>query len=750
MSVPNQTPYIIYNANGITTVFPFEFYIINAGDITVTINGEPVTSGYTVSGAGNVGGGDIIFLTPPAAGSVVMLERIVPTYRLTDYQDNGDLLADTINKDFDRLWMAIQRSFIYLGLALRRPLLGGPYDAEGFRISRGADPVDKQDFATKNYVDNVALSHVLRVPDSYVAPLPPLAQLEGKLIGVVNGIPVGLLPASGSATEVMAELLNPDGLKYIGACHSITQLRTVQGGYHGQQIFLASWHPGRNIGGGYFRWDSLSSEDDDNGIIIKPVAISGEGRWTRICDSYYVEDFGAYNDAVDNTQAFHDAIKSAGHTVKGDIYADNLKPGIRNVRTRGGRFHILGDAEIIVPSQVEIDLCGAEIVGNTTNTIFVTGGYNVTTGALESNISLPDGTYRVTGTKIHNGIIRNAGLGYNVKNFAEQSEVHSLTFVDCAQCGISDSSWYGAFHTMTSRNPTAPKTHTQPAFVFSTYVNSQNIHHINVTQRKLAYRFDGSVNGQRLEFVNAENCENGITFSGEVMPIYIYGYYEDITDVAINMGAVQAHRSVYIDGFFNNVNVCFYGHTLTSGSFGRNGYYQNCTKIFDTAVGSINGLSVHIPTDLILAGNLPGIPSKWVLAGFEDVRYPNISLDASGNPSARQNFTGGLVDLPFSGDQGDASTYIPFCSQFNSATAKRTIVTGIKFRTHMIVLFNLTIESIRVRGRCYDNGVVYDGSAPSGISITPSSNSSGFLQLEITGSSMPSIPNQIFGVIRMP
>jgi hypothetical protein len=37
MSVPNQTPYIIYNANGLTTVFPFEFYIINSGDIQVTL-----------------------------------------------------------------------------------------------------------------------------------------------------------------------------------------------------------------------------------------------------------------------------------------------------------------------------------------------------------------------------------------------------------------------------------------------------------------------------------------------------------------------------------------------------------------------------------------------------------------------------------------------------------------------------------------------------------------------------------------
>ncbi len=60
MSVPNQTPYIIYNANGLTTVFPFEFYIINSGDIQVTINGTVITSGYTVSGVGNIGGGDVI------------------------------------------------------------------------------------------------------------------------------------------------------------------------------------------------------------------------------------------------------------------------------------------------------------------------------------------------------------------------------------------------------------------------------------------------------------------------------------------------------------------------------------------------------------------------------------------------------------------------------------------------------------------------------------------------------------------
>lgn len=204
MSVPNQTPYNIYTANGLTTVFAYEFYLISAGDIQVTINGAVITGGYSVGGVGNVGGGDITFLTPPANGAMVMLERNIPTYRLTDYQDNGDLLADTVNKDFDRLWMAIQRAFIYLGLALTRPLLGGPFNAKGYRIENLGYPVFPQDAATKSYVDNSIIDNTnawkdgdralnqkidanfrrtVRVPESFVDEVYPVSGRRNSLFG---------------------------------------------------------------------------------------------------------------------------------------------------------------------------------------------------------------------------------------------------------------------------------------------------------------------------------------------------------------------------------------------------------------------------------------------------------------------------------------------------------------------------------------------------------------------------------------
>lgn len=243
MSVPNQTPYNIYTANGLSTVFAYEFYLISASDIQVTINGNEVTSGYTVSGVGNTGGGEVTFLTAPANGATVIFERVTPTYRLTDYQDNGDLLADTVNKDFDRLWMAIQRAFIYLGVSLSRPLFGGgPFNAKGYRIENLADPVNDQDAATKKFVienDKLNLTRTLHVPESSVAVLPTIPGRKNKILAFNDqGNPVAVLPESGSAADVLINLGASDGLKWIGKCKDLNTLRTIEPSFSGQSIIL--------------------------------------------------------------------------------------------------------------------------------------------------------------------------------------------------------------------------------------------------------------------------------------------------------------------------------------------------------------------------------------------------------------------------------------------------------------------------------------------------------------------------------
>jgi len=219
MSVPNQTPYNIYTANGLSTVFAYEFYLISASDIQVTINGSEVTSGYTVSGVGNTGGGEVTFLTAPANGATVILERVTPTYRLTDYQDNGDLLADTVNKDFDRLWMAIQRAFIYLGVALTRPLFGGgPFNANGYRIANLANPVNGQDAATKSYVDSTGAanqSYTVRFPEM-VEPMPGVQFRANSLQGYnAQGKPVPVFSMTDTA-DLALKLASFTGAGLVG------------------------------------------------------------------------------------------------------------------------------------------------------------------------------------------------------------------------------------------------------------------------------------------------------------------------------------------------------------------------------------------------------------------------------------------------------------------------------------------------------------------------------------------------------
>lgn len=146
MAVQDQVPYNQHVGNGVTTVFAFAFLLLLEDDLKVYLDGVLQASGYTVSGVGNPTGGSVTFSVAPASSVVVLLDRDLPLERLTDYQDAGDLLADTLNRDFDRLWMGLQGESDINGRQLTLPQgtavdadLPAPTAAAVLRVNAAAD-----------------------------------------------------------------------------------------------------------------------------------------------------------------------------------------------------------------------------------------------------------------------------------------------------------------------------------------------------------------------------------------------------------------------------------------------------------------------------------------------------------------------------------------------------------------------------------------------------------------------------------
>lgn len=100
-------------ANGLATVFPHAFTVLDAGDLAVKVDTAGVItypaegSDYTVTGVGT-SSGSVVFAVAPASGAIVTRYRDTQLKRETDYQENGDLLSGVLDNDFDRLWMALQ------------------------------------------------------------------------------------------------------------------------------------------------------------------------------------------------------------------------------------------------------------------------------------------------------------------------------------------------------------------------------------------------------------------------------------------------------------------------------------------------------------------------------------------------------------------------------------------------------------------------------------------------------------------
>lgn len=100
------------------------------------------------------------------------------------------------------------------------------------------------------------------------------------------------------ASQLQNKVDKTDMVKYMSVCESVDELRTKKGTVTGQQIYVKSYHQGKNLGGGIFLWSADSVKQDDAGIYISATD-SANGRWIRQYDgTRRPEYFGAYLDGV--------------------------------------------------------------------------------------------------------------------------------------------------------------------------------------------------------------------------------------------------------------------------------------------------------------------------------------------------------------------------------------------------------------------------------------------------------------------
>lgn len=111
IQIDDLTPRNQYTATASQTTFTYSFPIFVEADIKVYVGStlKTLTTDYTVTGEGTNSGGTVVFNTGLSAGDIVTLYRDVAVKRTTDYQSNGDLTAQNLNDDLDKIIAMVQQ-----------------------------------------------------------------------------------------------------------------------------------------------------------------------------------------------------------------------------------------------------------------------------------------------------------------------------------------------------------------------------------------------------------------------------------------------------------------------------------------------------------------------------------------------------------------------------------------------------------------------------------------------------------------
>jgi len=134
MTVQNTNSRTDSVANGVQTVFPYDFLLLKEANLTVLEDGAVTAIDYSVSGVGSQTGGNIIFDTPPANGVVVTAIRVVPLTQDIEYTEYDSFPAKTHERGLDFGVMRHQQQEESASRTLRYPVVGAPAGGTELKI----------------------------------------------------------------------------------------------------------------------------------------------------------------------------------------------------------------------------------------------------------------------------------------------------------------------------------------------------------------------------------------------------------------------------------------------------------------------------------------------------------------------------------------------------------------------------------------------------------------------------------------
>lgn len=284
MAVPAGPTEKRYTGNGVTKIFTIPFLLLAASDLDVFLDGVEIVSGFTITGVGNPTS-TITFTAAPADQSSILINLNVPFERLNDYQENGDFLSSTVNRDFDRIWQALKQLYRFSTRSLTLGFFdvdgAGWYRAKGNGISDLRDPINPQDAVTKSWV----------------------SILIDSASGIVNTT-TGILYDSGTLFDYLRFGVSR-------TVDNIAALRLLSGARNRRAFVLGYALPVDGGGGAYYADPADTTSEDNGGSVI--VAADGT-RWKlKFRGGLSVAVFGAVPSVADHTSAFQRCATAVGY-----------------------------------------------------------------------------------------------------------------------------------------------------------------------------------------------------------------------------------------------------------------------------------------------------------------------------------------------------------------------------------------------------------------------------------------------------